>query len=593
VKAPRSPFGSSSHGSIFLLLDPQAEESRRARLLAWLSAALPRFNWRSHLHVLHEGESPRGLEAAEEVARIAAEHLERHELAILHLHLAVGLPSGELGGPPEWERLVGPARPFQTRAYREGGEARLLIHPTLTVPPWASAESVREAAAFFRSRFAAPAFVCRDAPPEGLAGQADREGLRLHVLAGREPGLELAGELWASHVFESALERLDQPGGDLLAPCRSHLVVDERSGVVSPCFLQWREGGPPVFFGHDAGPVPELPGPPPADPCPACAARCALSMKDSLVANARQREDRRVGCERGRARAGAGEHARAAELARRACELSTTERDRAAAWIHEGLCRLELGELEAAEEALEQAVGSSDDPGLLAHHRGRVLFARRDYITALDRFEEALSSGSELVPAADTLLQMAICHLNIEEYSEARDLLERHQSLEPVGEEASVRFYLGLCELGEGRPEPALSQFRAALLIGPAEEDRGRVLFYQGTCLKELGRFEEAIEALELAVEADPEELAGHNLLGFCYYSIKRHDEAVECFRRAVEIDPRSGIDWANLGSNLRELGRIEEAVEMYEKALALDPSIDFARASLNRLYRARQDGEE
>ena len=89
---------------------------------------------------------------------------------------------------------------------------------------------------------------------------------------------------------------------------------------------------------------------------------------------------------------------------------------------------------------------------------------------------------------------------------------------------------------------------------------------------------------LEKAVAADPDDIANHNLLGFCYYKLKRHQDAVACFRRAVEIDPKSGIDWANLGSNLRDLGRIDEAVEMYRKALSLDPNIGFARDSLAKL---------
>ena len=110
------------------------------------------------------------------------------------------------------------------------------------------------------------------------------------------------------------------------------------------------------------------------------------------------------------------------------------------------------------------------------------------------------------------------------------------------------------------------------------------MLFYVGNCLKELDRFEEAIDVLKRAVEADPQDLPNHNLLGFCYYKTKQHGQAVRCFQRAVEIDPGSAIDWANLGSNLRDLGRTDEAMAMYEKALALDPTIGFARTSLTRL---------
>ena len=89
-----------------------------------------------------------------------------------------------------------------------------------------------------------------------------------------------------------------------------------------------------------------------------------------------------------------------------------------------------------------------------------------------------------------------------------------------------------------------MSAFRKALALGPATEDLGRVLFYIGACLKEMEQYEEAVSVLREAVDADPEDLANHNLLGFCYYKLERHKEAVACFLRAVEINPSSGIDW-------------------------------------------------
>ena len=279
------------------------------------------------------------------------------------------------------------------------------------------------------------------------------------------------------------------------------------------------------------------------------------------------------------------EHALAADLARRACELSDEDADRAAALIHEGLCRLDLGELEQAEAALVEADEFTDDHAYVSFQRGRVQFVWRDYIEALERFEEALEQGSEKVPHDDMLYEMALCHINIEEYADARKYLLRHQEADSS---TVLRFYRGVCDHGEEDYEAARAHFEESLRLGPAPEDLGRVLFYVGACLKELERFDEAIEVLERAVEVDPDDIVNHNLLGFCYYKVKRHQDAVACFERCVQIDPRSGIDWANLGSNLRDLDRPDEAVAMYEKAVSLDKSIGFAWTNLAKL----QNGE-
>jgi tetratricopeptide (TPR) repeat protein len=307
-------------------------------------------------------------------------------------------------------------------------------------------------------------------------------------------------------------------------------------------------------------------------------------MKENLTANNRRREGRQVCFGLALAVARRQQHTLAAALAHDAYELSSSDHDRTAALIHEGRCLCEAKEFELSNQVLELANQYAEDKGFVAYHRGRVRFEDSDYIEALDRFEEALSSGSHQVPIEDMCFEMALSHIHIEEYGEARPYLQR--SLRPGSKKSAVSFYLGICDLGEGEGEvqKALHYFRESLALGPTRDELGPILFYIGTCLKEMEQFEEAIDALQKAVEAEPRDLSNHNLLGFCYYKLKRHEEAVQSFRRAVEINPRSAIDWASLGSNLRDLGRIDEAIEMYKKALALDPTLGFARASLNKL---------
>jgi len=305
-------------------------------------------------------------------------------------------------------------------------------------------------------------------------------------------------------------------------------------------------------------------------------------MRDNLSVNKREKEGREVYFKLALGLAAKGLYKDSAVLAHHAYELSGSDQDRAAALIHESLCLRDAREFEQAEAVLELADKYTQDAGLIAYYRGKVQFEWRDYIEALDRFEEALQTGSAHVPVADLCFDMALCHINIEEYAEARPYLDR--SLEDGEKKAPVSFYHGVCDFAEGKRQTALDHFTEALSLDPSEDDLGRVLFYVGACHKELQRFDEAIEFLERAVEVDPDDIANHNLLGFCYYKLKRHDEAVTCFRHAVEIDPKSGIDWANLGSNLRDLGRTEEAIEMYRKALSLDPNIGFARDSLAKL---------
>lgn len=583
------PLGGRPPESAFLLLDPEAGSESRARLVNWVQAILPQLNWRSHLFVLEDLRSPLpsgrtgSLAIAEQLAEISSRFLGEHEFTTLYLHPLITIRSGDRQQRAAWDRLLAPSKPFQTKAYREQSEARLFISPILTLAPDVPGREALEAAEFFHSRFATPTFHITGEIPAGLIDGAGSLGIRFYVDPGR---VGIAHQLWISHVFETVLDRLGEHDENLLAPCRSHLVVDERGQGVFSCFRLWDEGHPGVSW---TTPDYELPEAAPEELCPGCISGSLPSVRGSLVASDRGEESRQVGFELALAFASRGSYSPAAAAAHQAFESSSRDDHRAAALIQEGLCHLNSGELQKAEEALEMATKYSADQGIVAFHRGQVQFAWRDYIEALDRFQEALEFGSEQVPVEDVRFQMALCHINVEEYLEARPYLE--QCGKP-GQEGVPVFYLGICDLREGRPESAMAHFVEALRLGPAEEDLSRVLFNIGACLKELGRPEEAIDVLKRAIEADPEDLANHNLLGFCYYKTKRHEEAVKCFLRAVEIEPNSAIDWANLGSNLRDLGKIDEAVTMYKKALSLDPTIEFVRVNLTKLTKVLEESD-
>ncbi len=155
-----------------------------------------------------------------------------------------------------------------------------------------------------------------------------------------------------------------------------------------------------------------------------------------------------------------------------------------------------------------------------------------------------------------------------------------------VGARYYTRFYLGLSCLSLARLSDAEKYLRDAVDLGPCAQDIPLVYSYLGSCLKDLGRYRDAIKVLEKAMEYDDERTDIYNLMGFCFFREKEYEKAIACFKRVIDIDPSSAIDYANIASNYRKLGRIEEAIQYYKLALELDPSIDFARENLKELNR-------
>lgn len=147
-----------------------------------------------------------------------------------------------------------------------------------------------------------------------------------------------------------------------------------------------------------------------------------------------------------------------------------------------------------------------------------------------------------------------------------------------------IEFYRGKNLYDLGYPADALVHFDHALDLHPEEEDLPYLYSYKGCCLRDLARFEEAIDALEMGRRLDDQRPDIHNILGVCHFKGKRFAAAAEHFRRAVELNPVSAIDYANLAINLQHLGKNDEAVHNYKVALSMDPDIEFARRGLAEL---------
>ena len=166
------------------------------------------------------------------------------------------------------------------------------------------------------------------------------------------------------------------------------------------------------------------------------------------------------------------------------------------------------------------------------------------------------------------------------------DLLEKKlQQMESLLPEAYyLEFYRGRNFSDMGFPESGLEHFNRALTMQPEKEDLPYIYSYMGSCLKDLGRYDEAVEILYKGLEEDEERPDLHNTLGVCFFKTQEYEKAIIHFQRAVDLNPASGIDYANLGVNYNKIGNKESAVEFLSLAITLDPSLDFARELLAEL---------
>jgi Flp pilus assembly protein TadD len=93
-----------------------------------------------------------------------------------------------------------------------------------------------------------------------------------------------------------------------------------------------------------------------------------------------------------------------------------------------------------------------------------------------------------------------------------------------------------------------------------------------GNALANDGQYEEAVKALDKAIELSPKDTEVWNNRGIVLAHLKRNKEAIWSFEKATSIDSRNAEAWYNRGMVFCGLERYEDAVISLEKALEIDP---------------------
>src|SRR6266545_4353112 len=137
---------------------------------------------------------------------------------------------------------------------------------------------------------------------------------------------------------------------------------------------------------------------------------------------------------------------------------------------------------------------------------------------------------------------------------------------------------IGLLDLG--RKEEARDALRAALAVDP---DNAATLGNLAVVEMQLGDDEAALVHAQAAVKAAPQDPVLHYNLGNLLALKKRYEEAIPSLRRAIEIDPSYANAYNELGNVYLELDHPAEARNAFEKGVACDPTLAKLHKNLGR----------
>ncbi len=474
---------------------------------------------------------------------------------------------------------------FHREAMEHQVASRWVVLPVLRVQSEEGLGEARGMARLLRRRLMVPSLCIAPMPRLHGTHSSDPELERTLLEEGSGP-LEA---LMKNALFDDLQEWASSPmGGFSVEPCPG-VVLDCVRGVVQRCpeleafplsyVFGVTESAPKGGDPGSADALAEVLRPVPHGRCLSCWDQVCTRMRDTMRWNRTEGQGERVEHQLGVFALSRGELEVAQRHIRAVMESSSCAELKGEGLICLGIIHLQRGDLASARSAFDEACSLLPGSGPAIYHLGRCEFEENDYISASELFQRALEMGVPPGLQDDLRLYLGICHVRLEEFSEALDVLG---SVERVT--APVSFYRGVALCGLERPEEALECFKGALALGPEPEDLAAIHLHAGQCLKEMGKFLEAVSSLNMALEADARGYEAWNLLGYCLFRLGRHHEAIGAFVKALEINPKSALDHANIGSNLRDLGDLEGACRWYRRALRLDPTLSWVQENLRKV---------
>jgi Flp pilus assembly protein TadD len=141
-----------------------------------------------------------------------------------------------------------------------------------------------------------------------------------------------------------------------------------------------------------------------------------------------------------------------------------------------------------------------------------------------------------------------------------------------------------------GRYEEALAALDKAIAF---DSDKADFHYSRAVTLMRLGRYEEALAALDSAIPLYSEEIAldptlaisqgpylarAHNGRAWIYHEFGRYEEALAAYDAAIALNSDKAEFHQNRARTLMVLGRYEEALAASDRAIALDPENAWSR---------------
>ena len=273
------------------------------------------------------------------------------------------------------------------------------------------------------------------------------------------------------------------------------------------------------------------------------------------------------------------------ELDQEICDIE----DKSEVDFEMGLLCWDEQELKQAVSLVEKAIEQSPENPLYHMICGDIYKELKEAEKSLEEYEEAVNRQPEYGPVYEKLSehynQQYHWKYNPKDLEKALSYADRYFELR---EGSYSLVHRGLIYLNSYELESAVVDFKKSLEYF---EDNWAAWNNLGCCYKYLGRFEEAIEVLERALQCPkngPHILPYKNLAD-CYETLGEYEKAIECYQKLSEEIGRNDY-WEEIGDLYINSGKFEEAQKAYENLQYEDSEYNNYYSKMGDLYQEKGD---
>jgi Tfp pilus assembly protein PilF len=184
--------------------------------------------------------------------------------------------------------------------------------------------------------------------------------------------------------------------------------------------------------------------------------------------------------------------------------------------------------------------------------------------------EPYLRKSIELDPdSTDGYANLASLLLNQKKRTEGETVLR--QAINKFPDNPQFRLMLGTLLSIEDNTDEAVKEYIEVLKLQPNNAPALNAYGYY--LLEHNERLKEALEMIQRALSADPENGFYLDSLGWAYFKIGKLDEAEKTLKKALQGNRKSLAMYEHMGDIYEKQGQRELAIDMWKKALSMFPS--------------------